>query len=693
MASFFKSFLADQEELEQAEPLNWKWLCTPRVPCSKPTKPPPFYKIKQALPWTIAIIMGFQHALAMIGGIVSVPLLLAGPFDGKMKIEEKEYLISCGLIASGILSLIQITQFKLGNTGYYLGTGMISVLGTSFTFVPIARSSMAFMMASDSNMQCNSDADCTRAWGNIAGLSIPGVSNPGQCNVLTNRCKYSGQEAYGAFLGTSMVCAFLEIFLSFVPRAQLRRAFPPIVTGTCVLLIGVGLTGTGMKYWGGGAFCADNYHKRMRVMRGPNMAGDWTQKYPSKSPCLNGACVPFKGALGGICSYVAPKYDKAKNLTTGDVTTCESFMDLPGVFPAQDDVKMSYTKCTNNGQVVLPFGSPEYVGLGFAVFLTLILIEVFGSPFLRNCEVALALLFGFFIAGVASYDNNGVKQWFVTQDRIQSAPGITFLWVYTFPLSVYAPAFIPLLICYIITTVETIGDITASAEASRVETEGEVFDSRVQGGLLADGLCSLIACLFTAPPNTTFSQNNGVIALTRCANKRAGYCCCGFLLAFGVIAKIAAIIASIPDCVLGGMTTFLFVNIVVSGIKILGPEIANRRNRFIVCSSLALGIGVAIVPQWATNALVQGGSSTTAKLARDSLVIILSTPYCFGTLAAIFLNVVIPSDQDDLEEEAEEDQLAAHKLEDGNGDGKGVQMIAMTGSSPDASDLHAPSVR
>jgi len=97
--------------------------------------------------------------------------------------------------------------------------------------------------------------------------------------------------------------------------------------------------------------------------------------------------------------------------------------------------------------------------------------------------------------------------------------------------------------------VKSVGDITASAEASRVETECPTLDTRIQGGILTDGLGSLLSGLFTTLPNTTFSQNNGAISLTRCANKRTGYCCCGFWLFFGIIAKIAAIIATIPECV------------------------------------------------------------------------------------------------------------------------------------------------
>jgi len=355
--------------------------------------------------------------------------------------------------------------------------------------------------------------------------------------------------------------------------------------------------------------------------------------------------------------YSGPTYDMDTNMTKGDRTTCETFKDLPGVFPANSAVGNSVTKCTNNGEVILPYGSPEYVALGFAVFGMLLVIEMFGSPFMRNCEVAVALLFGFFVAAVASYeDSSGESLRYVTDDRIKAAPGITFLWVNTFPLSVYGPAVFPMLLGFVITLVETVGDITAAAEASRIETMGDRFEGRVQGGLLSDGFCSILSVLMTSAPNTTFSQNSGVIALTRCANKRAGYMCCVFLVLFGILAKISAIIASIPDCVLGGMTTFLFVNVLVSGLRVVGPALHNRRDRFIVAASLALGVGVAIVPHWATNALIAPGGSEADEMAKDGIRIVLSTPYCIGTLVALLLNAVIPEDKEE-EGESETDDI------------------------------------
>ena len=120
----------------------------------------------------------------------------------------------------------------------------------------------------------------------------------------------------------------------------------------------------------------------------------------------------------------------------------------------------------------------------------------------------------------ATYDVPGSDKElkYVNSAKIASAPAITFLWVKTFPLSVYVPAIIPTLIAFVITTVESIGDIAASAEASRVENDGQL-DSRIQGGILTDGVASVLSALMTVLPNTTFSQNNGVISLTRCANR------------------------------------------------------------------------------------------------------------------------------------------------------------------------------
>ena len=187
----------------------------------------------------------------------------------------------------------------------------------------------------------------------------------------------------------------------------------------------------------------------------------------------------------------------------------------------------------------------------------------------------------------------------MTSEVISQAKWITFLWVRRFPLGFYGPAVLPILFAFMVTTMECIGDITATTEASHLEPVGEVFDQRIQGGILADGLNSFVGALGTITPVTTYAQNNGVLSLSRCASRYAGYACCFWLFILGVIGKFAAIILTIPNCVLGGMTTFLFCGVVVSGIHVLNlQEGLNRRNRFIAIMAIGFGMGVNLVPAW-----------------------------------------------------------------------------------------------
>lgn len=136
-----------------------------------------------------------------------------------------------------------------------------------------------------------------------------------------------------------MVCGLLELVLSVQPTRVLHRLFPPVVAAVTVILIGVALTGTGMKYWGGGAVCADMVWK-------------------------------LHGQLDGL--------DVPKN----PGPTCFS------------------------GEVALPFGSPEFIGLGFSVMCFLVLIELFGSVFMKNCNVVLALMFGYAVAALSDHDGD-----------------------------------------------------------------------------------------------------------------------------------------------------------------------------------------------------------------------------------------------------------------------------------------------
>lgn len=201
---------------------------------------------------------------------------------------------------------------------------------------------------------------------------------------------------------------------------------------------------------------------------------------------------------------------------------------------------------------------------------------------------------------------------------------------------------------------EAIGDITASAEVSRVAVEGPEFDTRIQGGVLvrtikcsrrssvlrltkslwflsyfqADGIGGFISALFTVTPLSVFAQNNGVIAITRCANRGAGRWCCFFLILFGTLGKLSGVFLAIPDPVLGGVTTFLFASVATSGLRVLSFVKWQRRDRFILGAALSFGLGDLLVPgifeHLFDKARIGKNSGLTGFF--DSITIVLSTP-------------------------------------------------------------------
>lgn len=560
-------------------------MCMPTLPWKKSTTKLNFYSLDEELPLLMSIMMGLQHAMAMVGGLITPPLVVfkftvCGFAQGFCP-DLVQYAVSAGLITSGICTIINILKFpipgsdKIFGRVIYVGSGVLSVMGTSFTFLPIYE------------------------------IAIDQMKRDG----------IDGRVAYGAMLGTSMVCCLLELGFSVMPIKRLKAIFPPIVSSITVILIGVALTGTGMKYWGGGVVCAEMGWKTHSQ-------------------------IPEDVAFGPP-------------------------------FPT----------CTN-GETSELYGAPQYIGLGFSVLVFLVFIELFGSVFMKNCNVILALFFGYFIAGVTDLD--GAK--YVATSNIVNADPITFLWVETFPIGFYGPAVIPMLIAYIVTTIETVGDISATFDCSALPTDGEEYNSSIQGGLASDAVNSFLSSLFTSMPNTTFSQNNGVIALTKCASRRAGYACGAWLIFLGIFGKVAGIITSIPDCVLGGMTIFLFANVLASGINLTKlVDLESRRNRFIMAFSLALGVGVTVFPY---AFLDRRGSPYTApfwqcadcspamKGLRNGVSIFLSTGYCIGSVTAMVLNTILPCDTELAYAEAATEEEVEKKAVDDSSDDPDVEKPA-----------------
>lgn len=149
--------------------------------------------------------------------------------------------------------------------------------------------------------------------------------------------------------------------------------------------------------------------------------------------------------------------------------------------------------------------------------------------------------------------------------------------------------------------------------------------------------------MYVPPPRYSTKTNppQGVIVLTGCASRRAGYVCCLILFIAGIASKFGAAIVALPPSVIGGMTTFLFTTIVVSGLRILATVPWNRRNRFIATAALTLGVSDLVVPNWAVY-LMPSGAGEGAQGFYDGVGLIVQTAYCVVAFVACTLNAIMP---------------------------------------------------
>lgn len=150
-------------------------------------------------------------------------------------------------------------------------------------------------------------------------------------------------------------------------------------------------------------------------------------------------------------------------------------------------------------------------------------------------------------------------------------------------------AIAPVLVMFIVTAVETVGDISGVIEGGM---DREATAKELSGGVMCDGIGSSLAALFGVLPNTSFSQNVGLVAMTKVVNRIALAAGAVFLILCGLFPKLGAIISIMPQSVLGGAAVMMFSSIIVSGIQLITREALTPRNLTIV--SVALGVGYGI---------------------------------------------------------------------------------------------------
>ena len=504
----------------------YKYILHKPIPLDTFGEEQPFFPLKADIPVLLGLVFGFQQALAMLAGLFSAPQLIASAAN--LETKHVEYLVSASLICSAIFSFIQVSRFHLFGK-YYLGSGLLSVVGTSFATVTVAQKLLPMMYT---NGECPSDAK----------------GNPLPC-----------PNGYGKLLGTSSICGLLEILISFIPPRLITKYVPPVVTGSVVLLIGLSLIESGFQDFMGGAGCIPDF--------------------------------------GGVCDS---RYGRTA-----------------------------------------PWGSAQFFGLGALVYISVIICEKWGPPIFRSMSVIVGLLIGSIVAAATGH----FQPW--GSQTIADAPAVTFIWVHTFQLKIYGPAVLSMLITFVILFTEALGDIGATCDVSRLAVSGPAFTSRVQGGVLSDAFAGIVGPLMTMTPMSTFAQNNGIIATSKAASNSIGYYCVFFLLVMGIFAKFASAIVAIPASVIGGMTTFLFTSVCVSGLKIISTIPFTRRDRFILNASLMFGFGSIVLPDYFSYVFTYSGSNRALAGFLDSIVLIMETSFAVTALIGMLLNWLIPQELDE----------------------------------------------
>lgn len=479
----------------------------------------PFFAVNEDLPILLMLLLGFQHSFTLIGSLIAVPLIFG--IELNFTAAQTQHLITCTLITGGITTFAQITRFHIYKTPYYVGTGILSVVGPTFDIL------------------------------GIAGSYVSSRYNKGTCPIGEDGQYLPCEDAFGAILGTVLCTVWIQVAMAFCPPKIIKRVFPSMVTGTLLLLLTIYLGGAGMKSWGGGGGC-----------------------YGSSDGCTV-----------GIHTYM--------------------------------------------------WGNRHFIGLGFSVFVSILLIEYFGSPLTKSSAIILGLGIGCAIAAATGYWDG---------EPIKNAPAGDFLWTKNFRYSVDGALVLPLLIMFCVEGVSCIPDIVATAEVSRLPIDDEYLQSRIQGGIMCDALGSLLGAVGGGLPMVSQAANNGVVAITGCASRSAGWTAAVILILMGIFSKIAATFATLPKAVFGGMQTYLYGTIGVASLKVLSTVHMSRRNRFILASGLGLGFAGAVVPDWFSSVLVFDNVNLALGGFLQGIDLVVETNFILGATVVCFLNLVIPLD-------------------------------------------------
>lgn len=267
------------------------------------------------------------------------------------------------------------------------------------------------------------------------------------------------------------------------------------------------------------------------------------------------------------------------------------------------------------------FGSLKHWTVALTVIVVALLFKFKTSGALSNAAILIGLLAGYAVAAMSGM---------VSLAGFQKASWVTSIQVLPYGFEFSLGAVIAVTLVSIVSAVETVGDTSATAKAGAGR---DATDAEIAGATYADGLGTAVAGVFGGLPNTSFSQNVGIVGMTGVMSRHVVTIAGAILVICGLLPKIGALIASMPLPVLGGGVIVMFGMVAAAGMNVLSEVKMTRRNMVIIAISLTAGLGLNLVPT-----AVQYLPGIWKTLATSAVA-----PTAF---LAIVLNQILPEDME-----------------------------------------------
>lgn len=415
------------------------------------------------------IPLGLQHVVAAVVGVITPAIIISGVCG--LAPEEKTLLIQASLVMTAIATLLQLFPIF-----HKIGSGLPVIMGTSFAYVP----------------------------------------------TLT---AIGGEFGFSTILGAEIIGGVVAIVFGVFAK-QIRKLFPPVVTGTVIFTIGLSLYPTAVRYMAGGS--------------------------------------------------------GAEN-----------------------------------------FGSVQCWAVALITFAVVVILNNFARGILRQGSLLFGMIVGYLVAlpmGLVDFSGVGAAGWF-------SLPRIM-----PFQIDFVPSACVSLGIVYLVNAVQTIGDLSSTTMGGmdRVPT-----DEELSGGIIAQGLSSVLGAFVGGLPTASYSQNVGIVTLNKVVNRAVFTLAAGVLLAAGFVPKFSAVLTTIPQSVIGGATLSVFATIAMTGIQMFTQDGFDAREKTVVGLSVALGVGITQVSGCLQGEGLPGWMNT---VFGSSAVVV-------AAILAILLNLTLPKEE------------------------------------------------